>query len=107
MPSRELIAERTQGSRVRFSLRLDGPFSETEVAAELTAILIAADPALDDNTGRLIPGQRQTDIKTSLFLTAPDSAGVSHVGGIECTHDQVPIIAMLAEKRGYRVLRDV
>jgi len=103
MPSRELTAELVNHERVRFCLRADGPLSEAEAVSELTAILIAADPAVDGETGRLIPGKRQTDITTCLFLSGPDAAGVIRLGGIECTHEHAATVRLLAEARGYRV----
>jgi hypothetical protein len=107
MPARELTAEMTAQGRVRFKLRLEGPVSEADVAAELTAILQTADPALESDTGRLVPGKRNGEIRTNLFLTAPDAHGNSHLGGIECHAAEADLVVSLAEARGYRVQRAV
>jgi len=107
MPARELTAEATAKGRVRFNLRLEGPVSESDVTAELTTIVQAADPALDSDTGRLIPGKKNTEIRTNLFLTMPDAQGISHLGGIECHSAEADLVVSLAEARGYRVLRAV
>lgn len=107
MPSRELTREVLPGGRVRFSLHPEGPLSETELASELTAIVVATDPVLDKDTGRRLPGKRTTEITTSLFLTDSEAMGVSHLGGIECAPEHAAVVANLAEKRGYRVSRDV
>ena len=107
MPSRELRQETPRHGRVRFLLRSDGQISETDASSELTAIVIATDPALGHSTGRLVPGKRTSDITTSLFLTAPDAAGISHLGGITCAETQAVVVAAHAEKKGYRVVRDV
>ena len=107
MPSRELTREVLPDGRVRFSLRPEGPLSEDELSSELTAVAIAADPALDKATGRLLPGRRSTEITTLLFLAPPDASGISHLGGIECAAEHASAVAALAEKKGYRVSRDV
>lgn len=107
MPSRELTKEVLPDGRVRFSLHPEGALSEDEASSELTAVVIAADPALDKVTGRLLAGRRSAEITTSLFLTPPDASGISHLGGIECAADQASVVAALAEKKGYRVSRDV
>jgi len=107
MPSRELTKEVLSGGRVRFSLHREGPLSEDDLASELTAVVIAADSALDKVSGRLLPGRRTEEIATSLFLTEPDASGISHLGGIECAAEQASEVAALAEGKGYRVSRDV
>jgi hypothetical protein len=107
MPSRELTKEVLPGGRVRFLLHPAGPLPEDELASELTAIVVATDPALDKRNGRLLPGKRAADITTSLFLMQPDASGVSHLGGIECAAEHALVVTALAEKKGYRVSRDV
>ena len=103
MPSRVLSAEQAEHGRVRLRLGAGGPLSEAEATEDLTAILYASDPALDHQTGRLIPGKKKTDITTNLFLTEPDANGVSHLGGIECEPSQVELVVSLAKQKGYRV----
>ena len=106
MPSRELRQETPQHGQVRFWLLPDGPISETDASSELTAIVIATDPALDHSTGRLVPGKRRSDVTTSLFLMVPDAAGISHLAGIICAEAQAVVVAAHAEKKGYRVVKD-
>jgi hypothetical protein len=97
----------SENGRVRFALEAGAEVSEADVASELTALVFAVDPALDSETGRLIPGRRGSEIRTSLFLTPPDDHGISHVGGIECAEADVEFVARHAQARGYVVIRDV
>lgn len=107
MPSRELHQKKAKNGRVRFVLRPDGALSESDAASELTAIVIATDPAVGPRTGRLIPDKRSAEITTSLFFASPDASGISHLGGIECAEINAQLLATHAEKKGYRVIKDV
>jgi hypothetical protein len=107
MPSRKLRQKPPENGRVRFALEGGGEVPEGEVASELTALVLAVDPALNSHTGRLVPGKRGSEIRTSLFLTPPDDDGISHIGGIECAEADAEVVARHAKAGGYVVIRDV
>ena len=64
-------------------LTQDGGVAEETIESELLGTIYKCDPALDDATGRLLPGKRQSEVSLSIVLTEPDSEGTCHIGGIE------------------------
>jgi hypothetical protein len=107
MPIRKLRQLPPDNGRVRFALEPGDEVSEDDAASELTAFVFAADSAVDSQTGRLIPGKRGSEIRTSLFLTPSGVDGVSHLGGIDCAEADAEIVMQHVRSGGYVVIKDV
>ncbi len=85
MPKRILTVQTNGNDRstVVALLRQKGSIAEETIESELLGAIYKCDPALDDATGRLLPGKRQSEVSLSIVLTDPDAEGTCHIGGIE------------------------
>lgn len=102
---RELEGPVIAQGRARFQLRGGGSMSEGEANAELLRIVYAADPALDESTGQLLPGKRASEITSRIVTSGPDEAGLHHIAGLECSIELAATVSSVARRHGYRVVR--
>ena len=103
MPSRRVTIDKLENGAVVAILDQSGDVSEEMIEREFLAIIYKADPALDDDTGRLVPGARNSEISLSLYLTEPDLDGVSHLGGIRGAEPIFHAVIEELSKNGYEV----
>ena len=101
---RELHIQASESGWVEFRAQQGNAVSESTLESELLPIIYVADPALDDATGRLLPGFRATSVAARLLVLGPDSVGSHYLGGITCTTELAANVARLAAERGYHVV---
>ncbi len=94
LSSGELVAELEQG----------GDIPEEVIEGELLSIIYKTDPALDNDTGRLVPGKKNSEISLSLHLTEPDLEGISRLGGIRGNEKLFHVVLQELKVIGYEVV---
>ena len=106
MIKRILKVEKVESSpeELQASLEFGGTASEEEIEKELLNVIFKCSPALEENTGRLAPGKKQTEIGLSLFLTEPDNNGISHLAGIRGVKSLVYSALNELGNKGYEVV---
>ncbi len=80
-----------------------GNISEQEIERELLSVIYRCDPALEDETGRLTPGKKNSEISLSIILTDPDENGISHLGGIRGKRDLLIVALQELKDLGYEI----
>ena len=81
-----------------------GEIPEGIIEDELLAVIYRADPALDDESGRLVPGMKNSEISLSLHLTEPGPDGISPLGGIRGQEAIFYLVLEELQKIGYEVV---
>jgi hypothetical protein len=105
MIKRILQVEKTENNQglLKATLEYGGTESEETIEKELLEAIFKSDPALEENTGRLLPGKKISEIGLSLFLLKPNANGVSHLGGIQGNAHLIEAALQVLSKNGYKV----
>ena len=93
------------GSDFIAELEQDGDVTYETIDSELLSTIYKCDPSLDDDTGRLVPGKRSSEIALRLHLTDPDTDGVSHLGGMRGESSLLNEVIEDLKSKGYTIKR--
>ena len=92
MTKRLVRINRLGAGELLAALEQAGDVPEEIIESELLATIYKADPSLEDDTGRLVSGRKSSEISLSLYLTEPDSEGISRLGGIRGKEELFPFV---------------
>jgi len=104
MPRRSVTVNTLGTGELVAMLDQSGDIPEGIIETELLEVIHKADPALDDETGRLVPGMKNSEIALSLHITEPDSEGISGLGGIRGKETVFQLVLEELQKIGYEVV---
>lgn len=103
MPRRTVSIHKLETGELAAVLEQLGDVPEEIIESELLTVIYTADPALDE-TGRLVPGMKNSEISLSLHLPEPDAEGTSHLGGIRGSGPVFYLAVEELKKIGYEVV---